>query len=161
LGVLFSLLTPALIKGSCALPRELILAALLVMAMVLCTPSQALSGGAPAMASTTAERTSATDPNLFALILRPGGAWKPGRPFVEQGLRPHFDYWMALYRKGRVVTAGPMGSDSGLVLLLASSAAEAEEVMRADPAITAGIFVGEVRPYAPPMVNAGALPKRD
>ena len=94
---------------------------------------------------------------LFALILAPGPAWKPSRPFAEQGLRPHFDYWMALFRAGAIASAGPMGSDSGLVLLRAADQAAADAILAADPAIVAGIFTGTVRPYAPPMVNANAL----
>lgn len=94
---------------------------------------------------------------LFALILAPGPAWKPGRPFAEQGLRPHFDYWMALFRAGRIASAGPVGTDSGLVLLRAADQAAADAILAADPAIVAGIFTGTVRPYAPPMVDAGVL----
>ena len=95
---------------------------------------------------------------LFALILAPGPAWKPGKPFAEQGLRPHFDYWMALFRAGRIASAGPVGSDSGLVLLRAPDQAAADAMLAADPAIAAGIFTGTVRRYAPPMVNPAVLP---
>lgn len=114
-----------------------------------------------APAPTPAAATPAADRKLFALILRPGSAWKPGRPFAEQGLRPHFDYWMGLFRAGRIATAGPLGSDGGLVLLLAPSLEQAEAMMRADPAIEARIFTGEVRSYAPPMVDSGALAIKD
>lgn len=112
-------------------------------------------GGTPA--ATPATETAAAP--LFALALAPGRAWKPGRPFSEQGLRPHFDYWMALFREGRIATAGPVGTDSGLVLLRAPDQAAAEAILAADPAIAAGIFTGTVRPYAPPMVNGAALPR--
>ena len=105
----------------------------------------------------SAPRTAAAP--LFALALAPGRAWKPGRPFSEQGLRPHFDYWMALYRDGRIAAAGPVGTDSGLVLLRAPDQAAADAILTADPAIAAGIFIGTVRPYAPPMVNGAALPQ--
>jgi uncharacterized protein YciI len=129
------------------------------LALVVGTP---ITAAEPlATQRTDNQREAAGESRLFALVLRPGHAWRPGRPFAEQGLRPHFDYWMGLHRAGRIVMAGPMGSDSGLVLLVASDPAEAQEVMRGDPAIAAGIFVGEVRPYAPPMINAGALPNRD
>ncbi|MGH6634175.1 YciI family protein [Sphingopyxis sp.] len=124
----------------------------------------------PAAAQTGAAQTAATHPDtapqsatapaaqpLFALILAPGPAWKPGKPFAEQGLRPHFDYWMALFRQGRVASAGPVGADGGLVLLRAADQAAADAILAADPAIVAGIFTGTVRRYAPPMVNANAL----
>ncbi|MHA4839377.1 YciI family protein [Sphingopyxis sp. MSC1_008] len=120
----------------------------------------ALSLAAPAAAQADTAPQSATAPAaqpLFALILAPGPAWKPGRPFAEQGLRAHFDYWMALFRAGRIASAGPVGTDGGLVLLRAADQAAADAILAADPAIVAGIFTGTVRPYAPPMVNAGAL----
>ncbi len=136
-------------------------ASLLSIALALAagTPTAAAEPLAPDRPDT--QREAAGERSLFALVLRPGRAWRPGRPFSEQGLRPHFDYWMGLHRAGRIVMAGPMGSDSGLVLLVASSLAEAQEVMGSDPAIAAGIFVGEVRPYTPPMINAEALTNRD
>lgn len=119
-----------------------------------------LSLAAPAAAQPETARPAAPAPAaqpLFALILAPGPAWKPGRPFAEQGLRPHFDYWMALFHAGRIASAGPVGSDGGLVLLRAADQAAADAILAADPAIVAGIFTGTVRPYAPPMVNADAL----
>ena len=134
----------------------------------LAMPIAALLASSPTIAHRPSE-TAATaaiasdapaERTLFALTLRPGPAWKPGRPFAEQGLRPHFDYWMAQFRAGGIVTAGPVGGDSGLVLLLAGNLAEAQSIMRADPAVSAGIFLGEVQPYAPPMVNAEALPRK-
>ena len=110
-------------------------------------------------AVTAAPATEAVAAPLFALALAPGRAWKPGRPFSEQGLRPHFDYWLALFRDGRIAAAGPVGTDSGLVLLRAPDQAAADAILAADPAIAAGIFTGTVRPYAPPMVNGAALPR--
>ena len=110
-------------------------------------------------AAMSAPATQTAAAPLFALALAPGRAWKPGRPFSEQGLRPHFDYWMALYRDGRIAAAGPVGTDSGLVLLRAPDQAAADAILTADPAIAAGIFIGTVRPYAPPMVNGAALPQ--
>src|SRR5690606_14145714 len=96
----------------------------------------------------------AADERLFAILLEPGPAWKPGLPFQEQGLGPHLAYRVALHREGRLVTAGPLGDDSGLILLYAAGQQEAEAILNGDPAIPAGIFAGTVRPYAPPMVNA-------
>ena len=45
----------------------------------------------------------------------------------------------------------------GLVLFYAAAEGEAEAVLKGDPAVGAGIFVGTVRPYAPPMVNTARL----
>lgn len=129
----------------------LMAAALLISARGQANPASGAAGQPCAGAAKAEART------LFALLLRPGVAWKGGRPFAEQGLRPHFDYWMRLFRAGRVASAGPLGSDSGLVLLLARDLAEAEAIARADPAVVARIFTGEVRPYAPPMIDPAVL----
>ena len=118
----------------------------------------AIAAAAPAMPMASGEATAATETRqLYALVLTPGRAWKPGKPFSEQGLRDHFYYWMDLFRDGRIATAGPLGSDGGLVLLFADDLSQAEAVMRADPAIKSGIFEGSVRRYAPPMINPDSL----
>jgi len=105
---------------------------------------------APPVAAAPAE-------SLFAILLEPGPAWKPGKPFQEQGLGPHLQYWLALHREGRIVTAGPLGEDSGLVVFYAADGEAAAAILAGDPAIAAGVFTGSVRPYAPPMVNAARL----
>lgn len=135
--------------------RAPILLALLV-SLAAPVPPAAAQGDAAQPAGQPATTTPAAQP-LFALILAPGPAWKPGRPFAEQGLRPHFDYWMTLFRAGTIASAGPVGTDGGLVLLRAANQAAADAILAADPAIVAGIFTGTVRPYTPPMVNAEAL----
>ena len=114
-------------------------------------------GGVAATTKPAAKAEAATDRKLFALILRPGPAWKPGRPFAEQGLRDHFFYWKDLYQQGKIAAFGPLGDDSGLVILSVSSLQDAQAIMRADPANGSKVFVGDVRPYAPNMVNGGAF----
>lgn len=136
--------------------RAPILFALLLSLAAPLPPAGAQADTAPPGAAPQPAATPAAQP-LFALILAPGPAWKPGRPFAEQGLRPHFDYWMALFRAGAIASAGPVGTDGGLVLLRAADQAAADAILAADPAVVAGIFTGTVRPYAPPMVNADAL----
>lgn len=125
-------------------------------AMLFAAPLGPLAAPAVAQPAPATAPAPAAEP-LFALILAPGPAWKAGRPFSEQGLRPHFDYWMALFRAGRIAAAGPVGSDGGLVLLRAADQAAADAILAADPAIAAGIFTGSVRRYAPPMVNPALL----
>jgi uncharacterized protein YciI len=139
----------------CALPAALLTAAacLLVMPVVAQPPAS----GPVAFA---ADPVPVASRKLFAVALRSGPAWKRGRSFAEQGLGSHLDYWMAQFRSGFVVTAGPIGNDSGLVLLVAGDLEQARTIMRADPAVRTGIFLGEVQSYALPMVNTEVLPKR-
>ena len=124
--------------------------ALAIAALALPLSAAAQQGAGP-------PATAEADARLYAIVLEPGPAWKPGRPFEEQGLGPHLAYWVALHRQGRIVTAGPLGDDSGLVLFYAADQRAAEAVLAGDPAIAAGVFAGSVRPYAPPMVNAARL----
>ena len=114
----------------------------------------ALTAPAIALQAPTEEANSVRGVRLFAILLRPGPAWQTGRPFKDQGLGAHFRYWKGLFDRGRVVTAGPLGADSGLVLLYAADQAEADAIVRDDPAVIGTIFVGEARPYAPPMISA-------
>jgi uncharacterized protein YciI len=123
----------------------------LIVALIL-APSIAAAQPAPAVAA-EAPKADATL-HLFAVLLRPGPAWQTGRPFKDQGLGKHFTYWKSLFDQGRVVSAGPLGADSGLVLLYAHDQANAEAILHDDPAIIAGIFVGKALPYAPPMISA-------
>ncbi|HEY0621944.1 YciI family protein [Sphingomonas sp.] len=103
----------------------------------------------PAAAATT------TRP-LFAIVYRAGPAWKPGVPMKGQGLRDHFYYVKALHERGDIVYAGAMGPDGGLMLIHAADQAAADAIAANDPAVKTGIFIGEVRVYAPRFVGAGA-----
>ncbi|HEY9551979.1 MAG TPA: YciI family protein [Allosphingosinicella sp.] len=94
---------------------------------------------------------------LFAITFRPGPAWKPGEPMKDQGLRDHGLYWNALYEKGQVFAAGRLGSEAGLALFHARDQAEAERILAEDPAIKAGIFLGEARPWVPRFLSDGRL----
>ena len=129
---------------------------LLLAAAAVALPAAATAQEAPPPPPAAAAPVE-TGGRLFAILLEPGPAWQPGKPFEEQGLGPHLAYWVALHRAGRIVTAGPLGDDSGLVLFYAAAEGEAEAVLKGDPAVGAGIFVGTVRPYAPPMVNTARL----
>ncbi len=123
-----------------------------LLAVIAAAASPLLAEGAvPSSTETAAAR------QLYALLLTPGPAWKQGLPFAKQGLEAHFYYWKDLFKKGRIATAGPLGSDGGLVLLFAEDLGEAEAIMRSDPAFKSGVFLGSARRYEPPMINADSL----
>ncbi len=134
----------------------------LALASALAGFAASQAAAQPGAEVTSAPKTEASaDLKLFALILRPGSTWKPGRPFEEQGLRDHFFYWKGLFRAGRIASFGPLGNDSGLVILTARSLGDAEAIMYADPANKAKIFTGDVLPYIPRMINVEALSDKD
>lgn len=99
---------------------------------------------------------------LFVIRYEPGTNWKPDRPMSEQGLLEHFHYVKALHAKGLIVLAGPVGPDSGLIVLRARDLAEASRVMAEDPAVTAAIFAGSIQPFTARFVGEipGAAPPR-
>lgn len=86
---------------------------------------------------------------LFAIIWSPGPAWKKGKPVQEQDLGAHRAYFEALANAGHILAAGPFLDQQagGVALLLAESQDAASLVMANDPAVTSGVFVGELRPF--------------
>lgn len=114
-----------------SVPTLMVAAAVMALALVS-------TGGAQEAPSSSPAASDAADERLFAILLEPGEAWKPGLPFQEQGLGDHLAYWIALHRQGRLVTAGPLGDDSGLVLLYAADQRAADAILNADPAIRRG-----------------------
>lgn len=97
----------------------------------------------------------ADDGPLFLILYRAGPAWEPGAPMAEQGLLEHFYYMRDLHQQGRILLAGPVGEDGGLVVLRAADQAEAERVIGDDPAVTAGKFVGTAAPFVARFAAAG------
>lgn len=60
----------------------------------------------------------------------------------------HYDYLESLKAEGHLVFAGrPEDARFGIALLSAGSLEEATSMMRADPAVQDGLFVGEALPF--------------
>lgn len=90
---------------------------------------------------------------MYLITYKAGPKWQAGVPMAEQGLRDHFFYLKALDEGGRIALAGPVGEDGGIVLLHTGEKAEADRIMAEDPAVTAGLFVGQARPFTPRFVG--------
>lgn len=93
----------------------------------------------------------------FAVIYRAGPTWRPGMPMEKQDLRDHFYYLHALHKENRIIAAGPLGEEGGLVLLFARDQAEADSVIAADPAVVAGLFAGDAKRFIPRFVGKELL----
>lgn len=93
----------------------------------------------------------------FAIIYRAGPSWRPGVPMEQQGLRDHFYYMRALDNDDRIIAAGPLGLDGGLILVLARDQAEADGLIAADPAVVSGLFTGEATRFIPRFVGKKPL----
>lgn len=125
------------------MPR-LILAALLALAAL--APAQAGAETAPDARA------------LFIFAYSPGPAWVAGKPMREQNLLPHGRYISALHKEGRIFAAGGYADgDGGVALVWAKDRAEADATLAADPAIIEGLFVAEIRAWAPRFVSDQTL----
>ena len=124
------------------------------------TPS--FTGGTFATEGATGKMAgTATTPQAhqtpFAIIYRAGPAWRRDVPMERQDLRAHFFYLRALDQDGRIILAGPVGPEGGLVVLTASDQADADAVVATDPAVVAGVFVADAMPFIPRFVGQEAL----
>ena len=115
--------------------------------------------GAEAQAAAQTEPAAATAPRqLFLFLYRPGPAWRSGRPMREQDLRAHGAYHAQLLREGRSFAGGGyVGEDGGLAIVRAASMDEARAMLADDPAIRNGVFVAELRQWAPRFHGAAPL----
>jgi uncharacterized protein YciI len=111
---------------------------------VLCAPATAVTAQEQSRQSGAQE---AAQQLLFVILYRPGPNWAANVPMSEQGLLEHFYYIRGLHRSGRILVAGPLGDTGGLIILRVANQSEAEAIMRADPAVTSGKFVGSVTPF--------------
>jgi uncharacterized protein YciI len=97
---------------------------------------------------------------LYLFQYAPGPAWRLGAPMGEQGLGPHGAYMQRLLEQGRLFAAGGyVNADGGMAMVTAASIEEARAMLAADPAITSGIFVAELRHWRPRFRTDDPLPE--
>jgi uncharacterized protein len=113
-----------------------------------------------ALAATPACAQSPEAPqHLFLFQYSPGPAWRAGVPMRQQGLGSHGAYMQRLQDEGRLFAGGGyVGEDGGMAIVSAASLEEARAMLAADPAITSGIFVAELRQWLPRFRSEQALP---
>ena len=78
----------------------------------------------------------------FVFVFESGPNWVQGKDVLDQDLSEHFAYMSTLESTGVLVHGGPLDyGDGGMAIgvLQASSLPEAEKIVRADPAIEAGV----------------------
>ena len=98
---------------------------------------------------------------LFLFLYRPGPAWRPGVPMVQQDLRAHGAYHARLVREGRSVAGGGyVGEEGGMAIVRAASLDEARAMLAADPAIQNGVFAAEIRQWRPRFHSEAPLVER-
>jgi uncharacterized protein len=115
----------------------------------------------PACASAQAGTTEAPPaPQLFLFQYSRGPAWREGVPMRQQGLGPHGAYMQQLQNEGRLFAGGGYASDDGgMAIVTAAGIEEARAILAADPAITSGIFVAELRDWRVRFRTDAPLPR--
>lgn len=131
--------------------QSLIRAALVAMAL-LAAPACVHAQTPPADAAAAQQ--------LFLFQYSRGPAWRDGVPMREQGLGPHGAYMRQLQDEGRLFAGGGYASDDGgMAIVTCASIDEARAILAADPAITSGIFVAELRHWRPRFRTDDPLPR--
>lgn len=112
-------------------------------------------------ASAHAQSAAAQDAQqLFLFQYSRGPAWREGVPMREQGLAPHGVYMRQLQDQGRLFAGGGYASDDGgMAIVMCADIDEARAILAADPAITAGIFVADLRHWRPRFRTDEPLPR--
>lgn len=125
----------------------------LAFALIIVLAPACVSAPTPTAQTPTAQR-------VFLIEYKPGPAWQAGAPMSRQALGPHAAYWTRLAREGRAIGAGPyLDVDGGMAMINAAGMEEARAIVAADPAVTSGVFVGEVHAWSPRIRGAGELPR--
>ena len=84
----------------------------------------------------------------YLVVYRPGPAWVAGKPVGEQPLKDHFKYMIDLHVAGALEMAGPFLDDTGGAMVVrVADDAEAKRLIAADPAVTGGVMLADVRPW--------------
>lgn len=120
----------------------------------------ALAAGVSALAGSGAA-ADAGEGELFVFLYSKGAAWKPGVPMEKQALRGHVDYMQRLADARNLFAGGRfMTSDGGMAIVTATSLEDARRMLADDPAVTGGVFVGEVQHWVPRFRTDRPLPAR-
>jgi uncharacterized protein YciI len=117
------------------------------------TRRTALALAAALIAAPALAQAPAAPPSLYVCLYRAGPNWLPGKPATAQPLRPHAAYMKKLLDDGVLLAGGPfLDVDGGMAVVRARDIAAAKAIFAVDPAITAGVMLGEVRPWLPAFV---------
>jgi uncharacterized protein YciI len=117
---------------------------LLTAALLMVTPVP------PQAAPADLPQASAQTRTLFIVSYRPGPKWIAGKPNHEQALGPHAAYIKRLLDEGVLFAGGPYGdNEGGMAIFWATDMDQAKAIVAADPAVTQGVFVPELRGWTP------------
>jgi len=96
---------------------------------------------------------------IFLFQYSPGPAWRAGVPIERQALGPHAAYMQRLKDEGHLFAGGPyLNAEGGMAIVTAANLDEARAILAADPAITSGVFVADLRQWRPRFRTDQPLP---
>lgn len=85
---------------------------------------------------------------IYAIIFRPGPAWKPGVPVFEQDLGPHVGYLHTLQADGSLILAGPFLDDQGgAAVVEVPGEADLNRILANDPGVQSDVRLPETHPW--------------
>jgi uncharacterized protein YciI len=96
----------------------------------------------------------------FIMIYRPPRPTFPGDATAEESsaVERHFEYLKSLHAQERLIIAGRTeDATMGIAVFLAKDEAEAQRIMADDPAVSVGVFKGEIKKYRVALL--GRLPE--
>lgn len=129
-----------------------------ILRATLVAAALALSGACTTPANAQQAQAEMTQ-QLYLFQYAPGPAWRAGVPMREQGLGSHGAYMQQLRNEGRLFAGGGYASDDGgMAIVMCANIDEARAILAADPAITSGIFVAELRHWRPRFRSDEPLP---
>ena len=94
------------------------------------------------------DETAMNVQTLYAVLYTPGPEFERlgGREADLQAR--HVDYQVGHFKAGRLLLGGPYAArQGGIALFRAASQEEVERIVAADPAVTGGFYVAEVRAW--------------
>ena len=87
----------------------------------------------------------------FVLIHRPGRAWQPGVPFLQQpGLQGHVDHFRRFAQEGKLLAGGPFLDEAAGGMVLFKPGVTRDEALAAattDPTVESGLLDFDLRPW--------------
>jgi uncharacterized protein len=102
---------------------------------------------------------------LYRIQPARAGFFAAPTPEESAAVDRHYEYLVDLTRHGGILLAGRTlnedASSFGIVLFVAASDAAAHDLMRADPAVAAGVFKAELFPYRTALVSPRLLAAQD
>ncbi len=112
--------------------------------------AMSLAAGSAFGLAASAQTGAAGNP-VYLVVYRLGPGWVAGKPSAEQpGMRDHFEYYLDLFRKGRLQAGGGFADGSGGAAIFEADDDEAAAAfLAADPAVVSGAFEYELKRWRP------------